>query len=205
MSGSVDGVPAVSLKTRVGWIGTGVMGLSMCGHIMERGYSTIVFNRTKEKALLLIEKGAAWVDSPRKVAEQSDVVFTMVGFPDDVREVYFGKGGILEEVPQGVIVVDMTTTEPALAEEIYEAAKLRGVFAVDAPVSGGDVGARNAALSIMTGGGYPAAHPGSDGKEHRLPGTGRFGPAYQNVQPDRDRRNHDRCVRKPDIWFQGRP
>ena len=152
MSGSVDGVPAVSLKTRVGWIGTGVMGLSMCGHIMERGYSTIVFNRTKEKALLLIEKGAAWVDSPRKVAEQSDVVFTMVGFPDDVREVYFGKGGILEEVPQGVIVVDMTTTEPALAEEIYEAAKLRGVFAVDAPVSGGDVGARNAALSIMTGG-----------------------------------------------------
>jgi 3-hydroxyisobutyrate dehydrogenase len=119
---------------------------------MERGYSTTVFNRTKEKALLLIEKGAAWADSPREAAEKSDVVFTMVGFPEDVREVYFGKASILEAARPGVIVVDMTTTEPALAVEIYEAAKLRGAFAIDAPVSGGDVGARNAALSIMTGG-----------------------------------------------------
>jgi 3-hydroxyisobutyrate dehydrogenase len=152
MSDSVYGVPAISPKTRIGWIGTGVMGLSMCGHIMERGYSTTVFNRTKERALPLIEKGAVWVDSSRETAEKSDVLFTMVGFPEDVREVYFGKGGILEAVRPGVIVVDMTTTEPALAEEIYQAANLRGAFAVDAPVSGGDVGARNATLSIMTGG-----------------------------------------------------
>lgn len=152
MSDSICIVPVLSLNTRVGWIGTGVMGLSMCGHIMARGYRTTVFNRTREKALTLIEKGAAWVDCPREVAETSDVLFTMVGFPDDVREVYFGKGGILEEVRQGVVVIDMTTTEPSLAEEIYAAAKVRGAFAVDAPVSGGDVGARNAALSIMTGG-----------------------------------------------------
>ncbi|MGP8090958.1 MAG: NAD(P)-dependent oxidoreductase, partial [Syntrophobacteraceae bacterium] len=152
MPGSFHDVPAVSLKTRIGWIGTGVMGLSMCGHIMERGYSTTVFNRTKGKALPLIEKGAAWVDSPREATENSDVIFTMLGFPEDVRAVYFGKGGILEAARPGVILVDMTTTEPSLATQIYQAALERGAFAVDAPVSGGDVGARNGALSIMAGG-----------------------------------------------------
>jgi 3-hydroxyisobutyrate dehydrogenase len=152
MSAGTCGVQAISLKTGIGWIGTGVMGLSMCGHIMEKGYATTVFNRTREKALPLIEKGASWVDSPRKVAEKSDIVFTMVGFPEDVREVYLGKGGVLEGVRPGAILVDMTTTEPALAGEICQAARLRGAFAVDAPVSGGDVGARNATLSIMTGG-----------------------------------------------------
>lgn len=146
------GVPSISLKTRVGWIGTGVMGLSMCGHIMAKGYSAAVFNRTKQKALPLIEKGAVWAESPREVAEKSDVVFTMLGFPQDVREVYFGKDGILEAARPGLVLADMTTTEPGLAVEIYEAAGKRGSFAVDAPVSGGDVGARNAALSIMTGG-----------------------------------------------------
>jgi len=152
MSGSIHSVQAVSLNTRIGWIGTGVMGLSMCRHIMEKGYVTTVFNRTKERAFPLIENGAILVDSPGEVAEKSDVLFTMVGFPGDVRAVYFGKGGILEAARPGVILVDMTTTEPALAGEIYQVAKERGVFAVDAPVSGGDIGARNATLSIMTGG-----------------------------------------------------
>ena len=152
MSGGIHGVPAVSLNTRIGWIGTGVMGLSMCGHVLEKGYATSVFNRSKSKALPLIEKGAVWADSPREAAQKSDVVFTMVGFPEDVREVYFGQGGILEGVRPGAILVDMTTTDPALSVEIYRAAKERGCFSVDAPVSGGDVGARNAALSIMTGG-----------------------------------------------------
>ena len=152
MPGSIHTIPAVSLKTRIGWVGTGVMGLAMCGHLVERGYNCIVFNRTKEKARPLIEKGAAWVDSPRQAAEESDILFTMVGFPEDVREIYLGKGLILETVRPGAILVDMTTTEPALAQEIYHAAKLRGAFAVDAPVSGGDVGARHATLSIMTGG-----------------------------------------------------
>jgi 3-hydroxyisobutyrate dehydrogenase len=152
MSVNSNGIPAISLKTRVGWIGTGVMGLSMCRHIMDRGYSTIVFNRSRDKALPLIDKGAAWAGSPRETADKSDIVFTMVGFPEDVREVYFGNEGILEGVRPGVVIVDMTTTEPGLAEKIYKVAKPRGAFAVDAPVSGGDVGARNAALSIMTGG-----------------------------------------------------
>ncbi len=152
MSGSVKGVPAISAKTRIGWIGTGVMGLSMCGHVMGKGYSTTVYNRSKQKALPLIEKGASWAGTPEEVAGKSDVVFTMLGFPKDVREVYFGKDGILAGIRPGGILVDMTTTEPALAKEIYEAAKQKGVFSVDAPVSGGDVGARNAALSIMTGG-----------------------------------------------------
>ncbi len=144
--------PAVSLRTRIGWIGTGVMGLSMCGHVMERGYSTTVFNRTRKKALPLIEKGAVWVNSPREVVEKSDIIFTMLGFPEDVREVYFGKEGILAAARPGVILVDMTTTEPSLAAEIYLTAKEKGAFAVDAPVSGGDMGARNATLSIMSGG-----------------------------------------------------
>ena len=152
MSGSIHSVQAVSMKTRIGWIGTGVMGLSMCRHILEKGYGTTVFNRSKEKAIPLIQKGAIWLDSPGQVAEQTDVLFTMVGFPEDVREVYFGKGGILEAARPGFILVDMTTTEPALAREIYQTAKERGVFAVDAPVSGGDTGARNATLSIMAGG-----------------------------------------------------
>ena len=152
MSGGIHGVSAVSLSTRIGWIGTGVMGLSMCGHILEKGYTASVFNRSKGKALPLVERGAAWTDSPREAAQKSDVVFTMVGFPEDVREVYFGQGGILEGARPGTILVDMTTTDPALSVDIYRAAKERGCFSVDAPVSGGDVGARNAALSIMTGG-----------------------------------------------------
>lgn len=147
-----DSVLVVSSKTRIGWIGTGVMGFSMCGHVIEKGYKTTVFNRSKAKALPLIEQGAAWADSPREVVEKSDITFTMVGFPDDVREVYFGKDGIINAVRPGAVVVDMTTTEPELAGEIYEAAGQKGAFAVDAPVSGGDVGARNATLSIMTGG-----------------------------------------------------
>lgn len=147
--------PVVSPQTRIGWIGTGVMGHSMCGHIMERGYRATVFNRTKEKALPLIARGAAWVDSPREVAGKSDVLFTMLGFPEDVREVYFGEGGILDAARPGMIFVDMTTTEPSLAGEIYQAAKKRGAFAVDAPVSGGDVGARDGTLSIMVGGDRP--------------------------------------------------
>ncbi|MEN6437878.1 MAG: NAD(P)-dependent oxidoreductase [Syntrophobacter sp.] len=152
MSGSTGSVPVVTLKTRIGWIGTGVMGLSMCRNIMAKGYSAIVFNRSKERTLPLIEMGAVGADSPREVMEKCDVAFTMVGYPADVREVYFGKDGIIDAARPGAVIVDMTTTEPGLAVEIYQAAGPKGVFAVDAPVSGGDVGARNATLSIMTGG-----------------------------------------------------
>src|SRR5262245_3546706 len=131
---------------RVGWIGTGVMGEPMCGHIIGKGYPVVVNTRTKAKASPLVERGASWVDSPRAVSEQSDVVFTIVGFPADVREVYFGTDGLLSAAHAGQTFVDMTTTEPKLATEIYQAATAKGATAVDAPVSGGDVGARNAAL-----------------------------------------------------------
>jgi 3-hydroxyisobutyrate dehydrogenase len=139
-------------KTRVGWIGTGVMGRWMCGHIQSKGYAITVYNRTKAKAQPLIDAGAVWADTPKAAAERSDIVFAIVGFPKDVREVFLGSQGALAGSRPGMVLVDMTTSEPSLAKEIYEAAKAKGVASIDAPVSGGDVGARNAALSIMVGG-----------------------------------------------------
>ena len=138
--------------TTIGWIGTGVMGRWMCQHIMDLGYQTNVYNRTPAKADSLISNGAIWGDSPQAIAEKSDVIFTIVGFPDDVRQVYFGESGILAGVRSGSVVVDMTTTEPSLALDVYEHAKTKAVFAIDAPVSGGDVGAKEARLAIMIGG-----------------------------------------------------
>ena len=139
-------------ETRIGWIGTGVMGSSMCGHLMAAGFSATVFNRTKDKAKGLLYKGARWADSPKALAENSDIVFCIVGFPADVRAVILGDDGALAGSKSGTILVDMTTSEPSLAVEIAEAAKKKGVYSVDAPVSGGDVGAREARLSIMIGG-----------------------------------------------------
>lgn len=139
-------------ETRVGWIGTGVMGSSMCGHLIDAGFSATVFNRTQEKAEKLLAAGAHWADGPEAVAEASDVVFAMVGYPADVRSVFLGPGGVLAGCEPGNIVVDMTTSEPSLAVEIARAAAQLGVHSIDAPVSGGDVGAREARLSIMIGG-----------------------------------------------------
>jgi 3-hydroxyisobutyrate dehydrogenase len=145
-------LPKVEPGTRVGWIGTGVMGRWMCSHVMSKGYKATVYNRSKEKAKPLLDEGAAWTDTPRKVAEQAEIVFAIVGFPKDVREVFLGPEGALAGCKPGAILVDMTTSEPSLAREIAAAAKTKGVHAIDAPVSGGDVGAKNAALSIMVGG-----------------------------------------------------
>ncbi len=139
-------------KTRIGWIGTGVMGSSMCGHLIDAGFSATVYSRTRAKAQRLLEKGANWADTPREVAEQSDVVFSIVGFPADVREVLLGEDGALAGAASGTALVDMTTSEPSLAVEISETAMECGVHAVDAPVSGGDIGAKNGTLSIMIGG-----------------------------------------------------
>lgn len=139
-------------KTRIGWIGTGVMGASMCGHLLGRGFTATVYNRTRSKAERLLAQGAAWADSPREVAQRSEVVFTIVGFPSDVREVVLGPAGTLAGAKPDSILVDMTTSEPSLAIEIAAAAREKGVFSLDAPVSGGDVGAREARLSIMIGG-----------------------------------------------------
>ncbi|APW59608.1 NAD(P)-dependent oxidoreductase [Paludisphaera borealis] len=139
-------------KTRIGWIGTGVMGSSMCGHLIAAGYQATVYNRTRSKTDAVAAKGAKVASSPREVAEASDVVFTIVGYPRDVREVVLGEQGTLAGVKAGAVLVDMTTSEPALAVEIAERAKAKGVHSVDAPVSGGDVGAKEARLSIMIGG-----------------------------------------------------
>jgi len=139
-------------RTRIGWVGIGVMGRSMCGHLLKAGNPVSVFTRTREKAAELLAAGASWCDTPARVAAASDVVFTMVGFPADVEQVYLAKDGILSAAAAGSVVCDMTTSEPSLAVRIHREAALRGVAALDAPVSGGDVGAREAKLAIMAGG-----------------------------------------------------
>ena len=137
---------------RIGWIGVGVMGRSMCGHLLKAGYPVSVFTRTREKAADLLAAGASWCGTPREVAQKSSVTFTMVGFPSDVEEVYLGGDGILAGAAAGSVVCDMTTSEPSLAQRIHDEAKKRSVASLDAPVSGGDVGAREAKLAIMVGG-----------------------------------------------------
>ena len=137
---------------RIGWIGTGVMGGSMAGHLRAAGYPVTVHTRTRSKASDLESAGAEWASSPAEVAASADVTFAIVGYPDDVRSVFLGEDGALAGASPGDVLVDMTTSLPSLAVEIHEAAAGRGVGSVDAPVSGGDVGARNATLSIMVGG-----------------------------------------------------
>ena len=144
--------PAEPGTTRLGWIGTGVMGRSMAGRLRDAGFSLTVFSRRQESAASLLDRGAAWADSPRAVAAVSDVVFTMVGHPADVRAVVLGPDGVLAGLAPGGILVEHTTSAPTLAEEIAAAAAGRGVWALDAPVSGGDKGAREGTLTVMVGG-----------------------------------------------------
>lgn len=138
--------------TRLGWVGTGVMGGAMCERLLAAGFELTVTSRTRAKAARLLEAGAHWADTPAEVAAASEVVFTMVGHPHDVREVVLGPQGVLSGAGPGCTVVDMTTSEPSLAVEIAAVASERSVMALDAPVSGGDIGARNGTLSIMVGG-----------------------------------------------------
>lgn len=137
---------------RVGFIGLGIMGSSMAGHILNAGYRLNVYNRSRDKAGELVARGAHWCDTPGDVAAASDIVISMVGFPHDVEEIYLGANGIVARAQQGTVLVDMTTSSPALAERIAAEAAKKGCHAIDAPVSGGDVGAREAKLSIMVGG-----------------------------------------------------
>ncbi|MBW1997201.1 MAG: NAD(P)-dependent oxidoreductase [Deltaproteobacteria bacterium] len=137
---------------KIGWIGTGVMGCSMAGHLQDAGHELFVFNRSKDKAGALIEKGASWCGSPADVAARSEIVFTMIGFPRDVEEVYFGGKGIFETEGPYRIVVDMSTSKPSLAVLISKKAEEKGKEGLDAPVSGGDIGAREGTLAIMVGG-----------------------------------------------------
>lgn len=142
----------IPAKTRLGWVGTGVMGRWMCQHCIKAGFLVTVFNRTHEKAFPLLEMGAELADSAKAVALKSDVVITMVGHPHDVKETILGEQGILAGLKSGGIIVDMSTSEPSLAVFIAEKAQSKGVHALDAPVSGGDVGAREARLAVMVGG-----------------------------------------------------
>src|SRR5262245_14931208 len=128
-------------KTRIGWIGTGVMGRWMCQHAITKGFAATVDNRSRENADHLLDLRARLADSHNPVAERSDIVVAIGGYPKDVREVFLGPDGALAGSKPGTVLVDMTTSEPSLAKEIYNAAKAKGVYALDAPVSGGDVGA----------------------------------------------------------------
>ncbi|MBN2687611.1 MAG: NAD(P)-dependent oxidoreductase [Deltaproteobacteria bacterium] len=137
---------------KIGWIGTGIMGASMAGHLHAAGHELFLYNRTKEKAAPLLARGARWCETPAEVAGNGEFVFTMVGFPRDVEEVYFGEEGILTADGPCRIVIDMTTSSPGLAGKIADASTAKGISSLDAPVSGGDIGAREAALAIMAGG-----------------------------------------------------
>jgi 3-hydroxyisobutyrate dehydrogenase len=139
-------------NTVIGFIGIGVMGKSMADHLMAAGYSMVIYSRTKEKAEEIINKGAQWAETVKEVAEKASVVITMVGYPKDVEEVYLGENGLIPNGRVGSYFIDMTTSAPSLAVKIFEEAKKRGIQSLDAPVSGGDVGAREAKLSIMVGG-----------------------------------------------------
>ena len=143
--------PAIN-KPCIGWIGTGVMGASMAGHLLDAGYSLSVHNRTKAKADPLVARGAVWCESPRHVGEKSDIVFSIVGMPNDVESVLMGENGAIKGIREGGILCDMTTSSPALASSMAEAAKPRGVTVLDAPVTGGEVGAKNTTLSLFVGG-----------------------------------------------------
>ncbi len=145
-------LPARPGVTRLGWVGTGVMGRSMAGRLLDAGFSLTIFSRRKEAAAGLLDRAAAWAESPAEVAAASDVVFTMVGHPADVREVVLGPRGVLAGLAPGRILVDHTTSAPALAVEIAAAARQRGGVSLDAPVSGGDKGAREGTLTVMVGG-----------------------------------------------------
>ena len=129
-------------STRVGFIGLGIMGQSMAGHLQKAGYELHLYNRTRSKADALLRGGAQWHDTPGEVAASSDVVITMVGYPADVEDVYLGSDGIIENAAAGSYLIDMTTSEPSLAVRIAEAATAKGLHSLDAPVSGGDRGAR---------------------------------------------------------------
>ena len=142
----------MSDKKILGFIGTGVMGSSMAGHLLSAGYEVHVYNRTKAKADKLVEKGAVWEDSPAAVAQKCDFVFTIVGFPKDVESVYLGKDGLVNNAKEGAVLVDMTTSSPKLARKIWKSAQEKGVSVLDAPVTGGDKGARDATLTIFVGG-----------------------------------------------------
>ncbi|WP_127529626.1 NAD(P)-dependent oxidoreductase [Paenibacillus kobensis] len=142
----------IGSETVIGFIGTGIMGASMAGHLLRHGFKVLVYNRTKARADGLLAQGAVWRDTPRQIAEQAGLIITMLGYPSDVEQIYFGEEGLLKHAQPGAYFLDMTTSSPSLAKRIAAEAANKGLHVLDAPVSGGDVGAREARLSIMVGG-----------------------------------------------------
>ncbi|MBU5264625.1 NAD(P)-dependent oxidoreductase [Bacillus atrophaeus] len=140
------------MKKTIGFIGLGVMGNSMASHILSEGHPVLVYTRTKQKADKILEKGAVWKDTVADLSKEADVIITMVGYPSDVEDIYLGSNGIIANAREGAYVIDMTTSKPSLAKQIAEEAKQKSIFALDAPVSGGDIGAQNGTLAIMVGG-----------------------------------------------------
>jgi 3-hydroxyisobutyrate dehydrogenase len=149
----------MSPTATLGWIGTGVMGLPMAHHLLDAGHHLRVHNRTRAKAQSLIERGAVWCDTPAKVCQGAKVVFTLLGYPTDVRSIYLGGSGLLTQAAAGTLLVDMTTSDPTLARLLAREGKLRGLHVVDAPLTGGEAGAVNGTLSIMLGGETEAIDP----------------------------------------------
>lgn len=137
---------------KIGFVGTGIMGAAMAGHLMDAGFEVSVYNRTKSKAQSLIERGAKWCDTVSELAKNQDVIISIVGYPKDVEQIYLADNGIINSAKEGAYLVDMTTSSPILAEKIFDVAKNKNLHAVDAPVTGGDVGAKNATLTILVGG-----------------------------------------------------
>ncbi|HEL8159986.1 TPA: NAD(P)-dependent oxidoreductase [Listeria monocytogenes] len=137
---------------KIGFVGTGVLGSSMAGHLLEAGYEVLVYTRTKTKAEDLLEKGALWIKTPGELANKVDILISMVGYPKDVEELYLGENGFLENLAVGTVAIDMTTSSPALAKKMAEFGREKGIGVLDAPVSGGDIGAKNGTLAIMVGG-----------------------------------------------------
>lgn len=136
----------------IGFIGLGVMGKSMAAHLLKAGFEVFVYTRTKDKSSELLSQGAKWAAAPKEIAQKANVIISMVGYPSDVEEIYLGENGLIENGKQGTYLIDMTTSTPTLAVKIAEEAKKRGMESLDAPVSGGDIGARDAKLTIMVGG-----------------------------------------------------
>ncbi|MDF2664049.1 MAG: oxidoreductase [Paenibacillus sp.] len=185
-------------ETAIGFIGIGVMGKSMAEHIRQAGYELHVYTRTAAKADELVHRGAVWHETPADLAAACDAIITMVGYPKDVEELYLGERGLIARAKAGAYLIDMTTSSPILAKRIHEAAARKGLYALDAPVSGGDIGARERRLSIMVGGdqeAFDAALP--------LLQRMRSGTAYEDVQPDRHRFEYARRLRSDRLCRSG--
>ncbi len=137
---------------KIGFIGMGVMGAAMADHLLVAGHELFVYNRTKAKAEALIQKGATWCEDVKTVAKETSLIFTIIGMPTDVESVYLGEEGLVQHAKANSILVDMTTSSPELAKKIATAATLKNIICLDAPVTGGDIGAKNATLTMMVGG-----------------------------------------------------